>query len=69
MRLAQVVDMAKKKAIFDTFKNISLERDKLTINEYSLKNQPRISSPKILKIKKKTIEQNISSVQPSKNEK
>ena len=71
MRLPQVVDMAKKKAIFDTFKNISSvsEREKLTIKEYSLKNQLRINSPKIVKIKKKNIVQNISFVQTSKNEK
>ena len=71
MRLPQVVDMAKKKAIFDTFKNISSvsEREKLTIKEYSLKNELRINSPKIVKIKKKNIVQNISFVQTSKNEK
>ena len=63
--------MAKKKAIFDTFKNISSlsEREKFTIKEYSLRNQIRINSPKILKIKKKNIVQNISFVQTSKNEK
>ena len=72
MKLPQVVDMAKKKAIFDTFKNISSvsDREKLTIKEYSLKDQLRINSPKILKIRKKnTIMQNISFVQSSKNEK
>ena len=71
MRLPQVVDMAKKKAIFDTFKNISSvsEREKLTIKEYSLKNQLRINSPKIVKIKKKNIVQNISFVQTSKKNK
>ena len=71
MKLPQVVDMAKKKAIFDTFKNISSlsEREKFTIKEYSLRNQIRINSPKILKIKKKNIVQNISFVQTSKNEK
>ena len=72
MKLPQVVDMAKKKAIFDTFKNISSvsEREKLSIKEYTLKDQLRINFPKILKIRKKnTIMQNISFVQSSKNEK
>ena len=62
MQLPQVVDMARKKAIFDTFKNISScsNKDRITINEYLIKNVLRINSPKVVKIKKKNTGKNLS---------
>ena len=62
MQLPQVVDMARKKAIFDTFKNISScsDKDRITINEYLIKNVLRINSPKVVKIKKKNTGKNLS---------
>ena len=62
MQLPQVVDMARKKAIFDTFKNISScsNKDRITINEYLIKNLLRINSPKVVKIKKKNTGKNLS---------
>ena len=70
VKLPQVVDMAKKKAIFETFKNINsiADKDKLTINEYSQRTKLGFS-PKILKIKKKSNNQSFSFVKTSKNEK
>ena len=61
MQLPQVVDMARKKAIFDTFKNISScsNKDRITINEYLIKNVLRINSPKVVKIKKKNTGKNL----------
>ena len=55
MQLPQVVDMARRKAIIDTFKNISscTDKDKITMNEYLIKNVLRITSPKNSQIKKK----------------
>ena len=72
VKLPQVVDMARKKAIFETFKNINSlsDRDKYTVNEYSQKNLSRIDSPRILKIIKKNSTSNthnISFVQSSKD--
>ena len=71
MLLPQVVDLARKKAILDSFKNVNSasDREKSTINDYSLKNLVRLYSPKILKIKKKINPQSISFVQPTKNDK
>lgn len=70
VRLPQVVDMAKKKAIFETFKNINSlsDREKVIINGYLPKNQSFIDSPKIIKIKKKEKENSkkISFIPPSK---
>ena len=62
MQLPQVVDMARKKAIFDTFKNISScsDKDRIKINEYLIKNVLRINSPKVVKIKKKNTGKNLS---------
>ena len=62
MQLPQVVDMARKKAIFDTFKNISScsDKDRITINEYLIKNVLSINSPKVVKIKKKNTGKNLS---------
>ena len=62
MQLPLVVDMARKKAIFDTFKNISScsNKDRITINEYLIKNVLRINSPKVVKIKKKNTGKNLS---------
>ena len=62
MQLPQVFDMARKKAIFDTFKNISScsDKDRITINEYLIKNVLRINSPKVVKIKKKNTGKNLS---------
>ena len=61
MQLPQVVDMARKKAIFDTFKNISScsDKDRIKINEYLIKNVLRINSPKVVKIKKKNTGKNL----------
>ena len=72
VKLPQVVDMARKKAIFETFKNINSlsDRDKYTVNEYSQRNLSRIDSPRILKIIKKnntSNTHNISFVQSSKD--
>ena len=72
VKLPQVVDMARKKAIFETFKNINSlsDRDKYTVNEYSQRNLSRIDSPRILKIMKKNNTSNIhniSFVQSSKD--
>lgn len=55
MQLPQVVDMARRKAIIDTFKNISsyTDKDKMSINENLIKNVLRITSPKNSQIKKK----------------
>ena len=55
MQLPQVVDMARRKAIIDTFKNISscTDKDKIAMNEYLIKNVLRITSPKNSQIKKK----------------
>ena len=55
MQLPRVVDMARRKAIIDTFKNISscTDKDKITMNEYLIKNVLRITSPKNSQIKKK----------------
>ena len=66
MRLPQVVDKARKKAILDTFKNISscTEREKYTIRDFSLKEQLRVLSPKILKIKKKDNSKSVSLMCP-----
>ena len=71
MLLPQVVDMARKKAILDSFKNVNSasDREKSTLSDYSLKNFVRLYSPKILKIKKKINPQNISYFQPSKKDK
>ena len=71
MLLPQVVDLARKKAILDSFKNVNSasDREKSTINDYSLKNLVRLYSPKILKVKKKINPQSISFVQPTKNDK
>ena len=62
MQLPQVVDMARKKAIFDTFKNISScsDKDRIKINEYLIKNVLSINSPKVVKIKKKNTGKNLS---------
>ena len=62
MQLPQVVDMARKKAIFDTFKNISScsDKNRIKINEYLIKNVLRINSPKVVKIKKKNTGKNLS---------
>ena len=67
LQLPQVVDMARKKAIIDTFKNISscTDKDKITINEYLVKNVLRITSPKSPQIKKKD-NGNTSFIQSSK---
>ena len=72
VKLPQVVDMARRKAIFETFKNINSlsDRDKYTVNEYSQRNLSRIDSPRILKIIKKnntSNTHNISFVQSSKD--
>ena len=71
MLLPQVVDMARKKAILDSFKNVNSasDREKSTLSDYSLKNFVRLYSPKILKIKKKINPQSISYVQPTKKDK
>ena len=55
MQLPQVVDMARRKAIIDTFKNISscTDKDKIAMNVYLIKNVLRITSPKNSQIKKK----------------
>ena len=68
MQLPQVVDMARRKAIIDTFKNISscTDKDKITMNEYLIKNVLRITSPKNSQIKKKE-NGSISFIQSSKN--
>ena len=62
MQLPQVVDMARRKAIIDTFKNInsSTDKDKVTINEYLIKNALRITSPRNSEVKKKANGKNIS---------
>ena len=67
MQLPQVVDMARRKAIIDTFKNISscTDKDKITMNEYLIKNVLRITSPKNSQIKKKE-NGSISFIQSSK---
>ena len=68
MRLPKVLDMAKRKAIFESFNKLNSfsDRDKNIINEYNLKNQLKLESPRIIKIKKKDSTHNISFILPSK---
>ena len=67
MLLPQVVDLARKKAFLDSFKNINSasDKEKSILNDYTLRNLIRLYSPKIIKIKKKNNPQSVSFVQPS----